>query len=283
MYEDSAVSHPPCILITGCSSGIGYHTAKLFARRGWRVFASCRSADDVARLRAEGLESLQLDVTDSDSIRAALAEVLRLCGGQLDALFNNAGFGQPGAVEDISRQTMRQQFETNLFGPWELTNAVLPVMRAQGHGRIVYNSSILGFAAMRWRGAYNASKFAMEGMCDTLRQELHGTGIFVSLVEPGPIESRFRPNALQRFLQNIDMAGSVHHEEYQRQLVRLKKEGHAAPFTLPATVVGEAVWQAVTAARPAARYRVTKPTKVFWLLRRLLPTRAFDWALRKAV
>ena len=275
--------HPPCILITGCSSGIGYHTAKLFAQRGWRVFASCRSADDVVRLQAEGLESLPLDVTDSASIHAGLAQVLRLSGGRLDALFNNAGFGQPGAVEDISRQAMREQFETNLFGPWELTNAVLPLMRAQGHGRIIYNSSILGFAAMRWRGAYNASKFAMEGMCDTLRQELHGSGIHVSLVEPGPIESRFRPNALQRFLKNIDVAGSVHREEYERQLVRLKKEGHAAPFTLPASAVGEAVWQAVTASRPRARYRVTKPTKVFWVLRRLLSTRAFDWALRKAV
>jgi len=273
----------PCILITGCSSGIGYHTAKLLQQRGWRVFASCRSADDVARLQAEGLESLPLDVTDSESIRQGLAEVLRRSGGRLDALFNNAGFGQPGAVEDISRQAMREQFETNLFGPWELTNAVLPVMRAQGHGRIIYNSSILGFAAMRWRGAYNASKFAMEGMCDTLRQELHGTGIFVSLVEPGPIESRFRPNALQRFLKNVDVTGSVHREEYQGQLVRLKKEGHAAPFTLPATAVAEAVWRAITAARPAARYRVTTPTKVFWFLRRVLSTRAFDWALRKAV
>jgi len=277
------VSAPPCILITGCSSGIGYHTAKLFAQRGWRVFASCRGAGDVARLQAEGLESLQLDVTDSASIRAGLAEVLQRSGGRLDALFNNAGFGQPGAVEDISRQAMREQFETNLFGPWELTNAVLPIMRSQGHGRIVYNSSILGFAAMRWRGVYNASKFAMEGMCDTLRQELHGSGIHVSLVEPGPIESRFRPNALQRFLKNIDVNGSVHCEEYARQLVRLKKEGHAAPFTLPATAVGEAVWQAVTASRPKARYRVTKPTKVFWVLRRVLSTRAFDWALRKAV
>ena len=277
------MSHPPCILITGCSSGIGYHTAILFAQRGWRVFASCRRTEDVARLQAEGLESLQLDVTDSASIHSALQTVLAQTGGRLDALFNNAGFGQPGAVEDIHRQAMREQFETNLFGPWELTNAVLPVMRAQGHGRIIYNSSILGFAAMRWRGAYNASKFAMEGMCDTLRQELHGTGIFVSLVEPGPIESRFRPNALQRFLQNVDVAGSVHREEYEAQLVRLKKEGHAAPFTLPATAVGEAVWQAVNASRPRARYRVTKPTKVFWVLRRVLSTRAFDWALRKAV
>ncbi|MBX9268463.1 SDR family oxidoreductase [Chromobacterium violaceum] len=270
------------ILITGCSSGIGYHTAKWFREKGWRVFASCRRQEDVERLLAEGFESLRLDVDDAASIRAALDEVLARTGGRLDALFNNAGFGQPGAVEDISRQAMREQFETNLFGPWELSNAVMKTMRAQGHGRIVYNSSILGFAAMRWRGAYNASKFAMEGLCDTLRQELHGTDIHVSLVEPGPIESRFRPNALAKFLKNVDIDGSVHRDNYQQQLERLKKEGHAAPFTLPATAVAEAVWRAVTSRRPRARYRVTFPTKLFWFLRRVLPQRWYDGACRAA-
>ncbi|MEO2219257.1 SDR family NAD(P)-dependent oxidoreductase [Chromobacterium vaccinii] len=270
------------ILITGCSSGIGYHTAKWFREKGWRVFASCRKQEDVERLRAEGFESLRLDVDDAGSIRTALDEVLTRTGGTLDVLFNNAGFGQPGAVEDISRQAMREQFETNLFGPWELTNAAMAVMRAQGHGRIVYNSSILGFAAMRWRGAYNASKFAMEGLCDTLRHELHGTDIHVSLVEPGPIESRFRPNALARFLKNVDIDGSVHRDNYQQQLERLKKEGHAAPFTLPASAVAEAVWRAATSRRPRARYRVTFPTKLFWFLRRFLPQRWYDGACRGA-
>ncbi|OQS45990.1 SDR family NAD(P)-dependent oxidoreductase [Chromobacterium violaceum] len=270
------------ILITGCSSGIGYHTAKWFREKGWRVFASCRRQEDVERLLAEGFESLRLDVDDAASIRAALDEVLARTGGRLDALFNNAGFGQPGAVEDISRQAMREQFETNLFGPWELSNAVMKTMRAQGHGRIVYNSSILGFAAMRWRGAYNASKFAMEGLCDTLRHELRGTDIHVSLVEPGPIESRFRPNALAKFLKNVDIDGSVHRDNYQQQLERLKKEGHAAPFTLPATAVAEAVWRAVTSRRPRARYRVTFPTKLFWFLRRVLPQRWYDGACRAA-
>ncbi|MGD1827768.1 Short-chain dehydrogenase [Chromobacterium violaceum] len=270
------------ILITGCSSGIGYHTAKWFREKGWRVFASCRRQEDVERLLAEGFESLRLDVDDAASIRAALDEVLARTGGRLDALFNNAGFGQPGAVEDISRQAMREQFETNLFGPWELSNAVMKTMRAQGHGRIVYNSSILGFAAMRWRGAYNASKFAMEGLCDTLRHELHGTDIHVSLVEPGPIESGFRPNALAKFLKNVDIDGSVHRDNYQQQLERLRKEGHAAPFTLPATAVAEAVWRAVTSRRPRARYRVTFPTKLFWFLRRVLPQRWYDGACRAA-
>ncbi|AUH50803.1 short-chain dehydrogenase [Chromobacterium sp. ATCC 53434] len=270
------------ILITGCSSGIGYHTARWFKDRGWSVFASCRKPEDVDRLRAEGFVCLPLDVDDPASIHSALDQVLAQTGGRLDALFNNAGFGQPGAVEDISRQAMREQFETNLFGPWELTCAVMKVMRAQGHGRIVFNSSILGFAAMRWRGAYNASKFAMEGLCDTLRHELHGSDIHVSLVEPGPIESRFRPNALARFLRHVDIDGSVHRDIYQTQLERLKKEGHAAPFTLPATAVAEAVWRAATGARPRARYRVTFPTKLYWMLRRVLPQRWYDGACRGA-
>ena len=271
------------ILITGCSSGIGLDVARGLQQQGWRVFASARRAEDVARLQGDGFaDALLLDVDDSASIRQALDEVLRRSGGQLQALFNNAGYGQPGAAEDISRPAMRAQFETNLFGAWELTNAVLPVMRRQGSGRILFNSSVLGFAAMKYRGAYNASKYAMEGLCDTLRLELAGTGIHVSLIEPGPIESRFRPNALQKFLANVDIEASAHRDSYQKQLARLKKEGHAAPFTLPGTAVLAVVEKALAAPRPAARYRVTTPTKVFWYLKRLLPTRWLDWVLNKA-
>ncbi|MDN0076256.1 SDR family oxidoreductase [Crenobacter sp. SG2303] len=271
------------ILITGCSSGIGECVALGLAKRGWRVFATCRKPADVARLAAAGLEALQLDVDDSASIDAALGEVIARTGGRLDALFNNAGFGQPGAAEDIPRAAMRAQFETNLFGAWELTNKVLPLMRAQGHGRIVFNSSILGFAAMKWRGAYNASKYAMEGLCDTLRQELFGSGIHVSLIEPGPIRSRFRPNALEKFLANVDIEHSVHHELYQKQLERLKKEGDAAPFTLGPEACLAVCIKALESARPAARYRVTTPTKLFWYLKRLLPSLTLDAVLRRAV
>jgi NAD(P)-dependent dehydrogenase (short-subunit alcohol dehydrogenase family) len=270
------------ILITGCSSGIGECVARGLAQRGWRVFATCRQAADVERLAASGLEALLLDVDDSASIDAALAEVLARSGGRLDALFNNAGFGQPGAAEDIPRAAMRAQFETNLFGAWELANKVLPVMRAHGHGRIIFNSSILGFAAMKWRGAYNASKYAMEGLCDTLRQELSGSGIHVSLIEPGPIRSRFRPNALEKFLANVDLERSVHRELYQKQLARLKKEGDAAPFTLGPEACLAACIKALDSERPKARYRVTTPTKVFWYLKRLLPSLWLDAVLRRA-
>jgi NAD(P)-dependent dehydrogenase (short-subunit alcohol dehydrogenase family) len=270
---------PKNILITGCSSGIGLCCARELAARGWRVIASCRAMDDVERLRSEGFECLQIDVADSASVQQGARDALALCDGRLDALFNNAGYGQTGAAEDIRREVMRAQFETNLFGAWELTNAVLPAMRQQGHGRVLFNSSILGFAAMRYRSPYNASKYAMEGLCDTLRLELIDTGIRVSLIEPGPIESRFRPNALQKFLANIDHENSVHREAYQRQLERLNKVGHAAPFTLPAEAVFAALWRALNARRPAARYRVTTPTRVAWYLKRCLPTRWLDAVL----
>lgn len=270
------------ILITGCSSGIGHCVAHGLKARGWRVFASCRKPEDVTRLEAEGLEALQLDVDDSTSVRMALDRVLERTGGTLDALFNNAGFGQPGAAEDLPRDALRAQFETNLFGAWELTAAVLPVMRRQGRGRVIFNSSVLGFAAMKYRGAYNASKYAMEGLCDTLRLELAGSGIWVSLVEPGPILSRFRPNALVKFLAAVPVEHSVHREAYRRQLERLQKEGEAAPFTLPPEAVLQAVVRALEAPRPAARYRVTLPTRVFWWLKRLLPTRWLDAVLQRA-
>jgi NAD(P)-dependent dehydrogenase (short-subunit alcohol dehydrogenase family) len=270
------------ILITGCSSGIGYDCAHVLARRGWRVIVSCRHEADVVRLVAEGFECLQIDVADPQSVQSGAAAVLALTGGRLDALFNNAGYGQPGAGEDIPRVAMRAQFETNLFGPWELTNLLLPAMRAAGHGRVLFNSSILGFAAMHYRAAYNASKFAIEGLCDTLRHELWGSGVDVVLIEPGPIRSRFRDNALTHFLAHVDIEASVHREAYEGQLARLKKVGDAAPFTLGPEAVSEAVWRALTARRPAARYRVTVPTKLFWVLKRLLPTRAFDWAARRA-
>ncbi|TCS68550.1 short-subunit dehydrogenase [Sulfuritortus calidifontis] len=270
------------ILITGCSSGIGHAVAHGLATRGWRVFATARKAEDVARLNAEGLESLALDLDDPASIRAALDEVLRRTEGRLDALFNNGGFGQVGAVEDLTRDALREQFETNLFGWIELTNRVIPVMRRQGCGRIVMNSSVLGYAAFAYRGAYNAVKFALEGISDTLRHELAGTGIHVCLVEPGPITSRFRENCLPHFLRHIDWQHSVHRAQYERQLARLKQPGPAAPFTLSPQAVLDKVIHAIESPRPRARYPVTVPAVAFWWLRRLLPIRAMDWVLMRA-
>ncbi|WP_410498338.1 SDR family NAD(P)-dependent oxidoreductase [Chitinibacter sp. S2-10] len=270
------------ILISGCSSGIGLACALGLQQKGWRVFASARQMADVQMLAELGLESVLLDVADSSSIKAAVQAVLEKTAGRLDAVFNNAGFGVPGAVEDLSREAMRFQFETNVFGAIELSNAVLPVFRKQGAGRLIFNSSVLGFAAMPYRGAYNASKFALEGFADTLRQELQGSGICVSLIEPGPIVSRFRANAAEQFKRWIEPETSFHWPSYKVMLSRLNKTGPAAPFTLPEQAVLDVLLHALDESKPRLRYRVTLPSKIFWYLKRLLPTRVLDRVLLQA-
>lgn len=272
---------PASILVTGCSSGIGYRTARHLQDLGYHVIAAARSAADVAWLDGE-FNTVQLDLADPNSIETAVPLILKKSHHRLAAVFHNGAFGLPGALEDISRDALRYQFETNVFGTHDLNRRLIVHFREQGHGRIIFNSSVLGFAAMAYRGAYNMSKYAIEGMADTLRLELHGTNISVSLVEPGPIESRFRANAYAAFQQWVDPSKSYHRQQYEGMIARLKKEGAAAPFTLPAEAVAKVVEQALTSRFPAARYRVTLPTKLFWWLKRLLPTTWLDAVLRKA-
>ena len=267
------------VLITGCSSGIGRCVAEGLHARGYRVLATARQPADVSALRDAGLEAFQLDVADSGSIARALDSVLEHTDGRLYALFNNAGYGQPGAVEDLRREVLREQFETNVFGAHELTCRVLPVMRRQGYGRIVQNSSVLGFVALRFRGAYNASKYALEGLSDTLRLELRGTGIHVILIEPGPIESRFRENAYAAFRRNIRADASVYRGSYAAMERRLTTHGPVAPFTLPAEAVLKKVVRALESPRPRVRYYVTVPTYLFAALKRLLSHRSMDRVL----
>ncbi|MCK9635756.1 MAG: SDR family oxidoreductase [Methylobacter tundripaludum] len=269
------------ILITGCSTGIGYTTAVELKKRGHKVIATTRKPEDVTRLQQEGFTAIQLDLADSNSIQHAVGLAIELSGGKIDALFNNGAFGQPGAVEDLSRDVLRFQFETNLFGTHELTNLVIPLMREQGHGRIIYNSSVLGLVAMTYRGAYNASKFALEGLADTLRLELYGAGIHISLIEPGPIMSDFRKNAFALYKKNINPAHSYHKETYKAMEARLQKEGPAAPFTLPASAVTEKVIHALEAKRPKMRYYVTFPTYLFAFLKRILPMSWLDALVRR--
>ena len=269
------------ILITGCSSGIGYSAAVLLKNRGHHVIATARNPADVARLKQEGFSALQLDLADSHSIQLAVIQALDLTGGKIDALFNNGAFGQPGAVEDLTLDVLKYQFETNFFGTHELTNLLIPVMRKQGHGRIIYNSSVLGLVAMRYRGAYNASKFALEGLADTLRLELYGTNIHVSLIEPGPILSNFRENSYALYKKNIDPAHSFHQAAYQAMEDRLQKEGAAVPFTLPAKAVVDKVIHALESKKPKIRYYVTFPTYLFAVLKRILPISWLDALLRK--
>lgn len=266
------------LLITGCSSGIGYDAAHGMAKRGWRVFATCRKPEDVARLEAEGLEALPLDYTDHDSMGATLDEVLTRTGGTLDALFNNGAFGLPGAVEDLPTEGLRSIFETNLFGVHELTRRVIPVMRAQGHGRIVQNSSVLGFTTIKWRAAYVATKFALEGLTDTLRIEMRDTPIKVVLIQPGPIPTRIRQNSQPHFERWIDWKGSARRQQYEDSLLkRLYAENPGAdPFELPPSAVTDKLIHALEHPRPRAKYMVTKATWIAAAARRLLPIRAMD-------
>jgi NAD(P)-dependent dehydrogenase (short-subunit alcohol dehydrogenase family) len=270
------------VLITGCSSGIGECVAHGLHQRGYRVFASVRNPDDLVAFEEAGIECLVLDYCDSASIKIAVEEVLDKTDGHLYALFNNGAYGQPGACEDLSREAIRQQFETNVFGWMELTNLVIPVMRAQGYGRIIQNSSVLGFVTMSMRGAYNASKFAIEGFSDTMRLELAGTDIHVSLIEPGPIESEFRSNAYRAFQQHIVIDSSVHRERYKKMIERFETIGNVQPYTLPPEAVLKRVVHALENKRPKIRYPVTFPTYLFAWLKRMMSNRMLDRILGRA-
>jgi len=272
------LNHPSSktVLITGCSTGIGYCVAKGLHKRGYRVFATARKPSDVDRLQNEGLHGLLLDLDDSETIKNCVAEVLRQSNGRIDVLFNNGAYGLPGAIEDLTRDMLRAQLETNLLGTLELTNLVIPVMRKQGSGRIIQNSSVLGLIALPYRGAYNTSKYALEGLSDTLRLELHDTGIFVSLIEPGPIESEFRKNAFAAYKKYINRDASSHREIYTRMEKRLTKEGNVTGFTLPADAVLEKVIHAIESPKPKVRYYVTFPTYLLAVLKRILSHRALD-------
>ena len=268
------------ILVTGCSSGIGRDAAFGLRARGWRVFASCRQRDDCERLRAEGFESPRIDYRDSASIAEGLAEALDATGGRLDALFNNGAFACPGAVEDVPTEALRDIFEVNLFGWHELARRAIPAMRAQGGGRIVQCSSVLGFVAMPWRGAYSSTKFALEGLTDTLRLELRGSGIQVILIEPGPIRTRIRENSIPHFERWIDWRRSPHAERYEAVLIeRLHRKTRPDRFELPPSAVTAKLIHALESPNPRPRYRVTAPTRIISALRRILPTRALDWLL----
>lgn len=270
------------ILITGCSSGIGYSSAKILRERGYRVFASARKVEDVERLRSEGFESVQLDLTDVVSISTAIDEVLEKTGGTLYALFNNGAYGQPAAVEDLKTDVLREQFETNFFGWHEITRRIIPVMRKQGYGRIIQDSSVLGFVAFKYRGAYNSSKYALEGLTDTMRMELKNTGIKVSIIEPGPIRTKFRENAYEAFKKNVDVANSPNKDIYETMVAkRLATKDEGGGFTLEPEAVVKKLIHALEAKRPKIRYYVTFPTYLMAFLKRILPHSAMDFILMR--
>ena len=267
------------LLITGCSSGIGLASARMLSRRGWRVFATCRKQEDCDRLQSEGLESYRLDYEDPASIAEGFEATMERCDGQLYALFNNGAYAIPGMVEDITPDALRATFEANFFGWHDLARRVLPGMRARGSGRIVQNSSVLGFVTLPLRGSYVATKYAIEGLTDTLRLELRGTGVHVVLIEPGPITSRFTENAMKQFSKWVDTDRSIHKDAYERHLLR---PGHKpSPGTLPSEAVAEKLVLAVERPLPRPRYYVTRPTYIMGTLRRVLSTRALDGVIAR--
>ena len=271
------------ILITGCSSGIGLDCATTLHAQGWRVFASCRQQKDCDKLAEMGLEAPRLDHSDTLSISKAIDYVTEQTGGTLDAVFNNGAFAVPGAIEDIPTDALRSIYETNVFGYHEVIRQVIPIMRTQGHGKILNCSSVLGFVTMPWRGAYNSTKFALEGLTDTLRIEMWDTNIDVILIEPGPIGTKIRENSIPHFERWIDWQNSPRKNQYETGLVKRlykPKDGPDA-FELPASAVTAVVIKALSSRRPRPRYYVTIPTHFMGALKRILSTRALDWFIAR--
>lgn len=268
------------ILITGCSSGIGRTTATLMRDRGWRVFTTARKPDDLQKLAREGFEPIELELADPQSIADCAAAFLDHAGTAPLALFNNAAYGQPGAIEDIEPSVLRCQLEVNVIGTHDLTRRIIPAMRARGAGRIVTCSSVLGFIGAPFRGAYCASKFALEGLTDSMRLELRGSGIRVSLIEPGPIHSRFVDNALAAARANVNIQGSVHRPRYEA-MIEAMLGGGTQTFKLGPEVVARQVVHACESRFPRRRYKSTIPTHGAGLMKRVLPDWAMDWLVAR--
>ena len=269
------------ILITGCSSGIGLETALILKRNGIKVYASARKDKDVEMLKDLGFETFKIDVRNKDEIKYALETILKN-DLKLDAVFNNAGFGQPGAVEDLSVKVLKKQFNTNFFGLHEVTIQAMKIFRAQGYGKIIQHSSVLGIISLKFRGAYNASKYAIEGINDTLRQEVLGSQIYISTINTGPVTSKFRENALKKFNKNITVEGSFWEETYKKELkARLETTEDKAPFNLPASSVANTVLKIMNTKKPKPRYYVTTATHLLGFFKRILPTSILDKLLNK--
>ncbi|MAC83209.1 MAG: short-chain dehydrogenase [Arcobacter sp.] len=269
------------ILITGCSTGIGLETAMLLKNNGFKVYASARKEEDVRKLENLGFVTFKIDVTNKDEITNAFTTILQN-DKKLDAVFNNAGFGQPGAIEDITTEVLKEQFETNFFGLHEVTIQAMKIFRKQGFGKIIQHSSVLGIISLKFRGAYNASKYAIEGLNDTLRQEVMGSNIFISTINTGPVTSEFRANALKNFDKNVDIENSYFNKVYKEELKkRLESKEDNTPFTLPASSVANVVFDIMNTKKPKPRYYVTKATYLLGFFKRILSTSLMDKLLNK--
>ena len=268
------------IVITGCSTGVGLETAKYLKEMFITVYPTARDPKDIKMLKELGFEhAMQLDVRKPDEITAVITKVLEI-DGKIDIWFNNAGFGQPGAMEDISTEVLKAQFETNVFGLHECTRQIIPVMREQGHGKIIQHSSVLGLISLFGRGAYNASKYAIEGLTDTLRLELEGTEIYPVLLNTGPITSHFRENAMEKLKANVDTEHSIFKAKYEKSLNADKSK---VPFNEEAVSVARIVHKIILAKKPKPRYYITKATYLLGYAKRVLSSSLLDKILLKIV
>jgi len=268
----------PVIVITGCSTGIGLETARYLKERFVTVYPTARDPKDVEMLQALGFdEAMLLDVRDAAQISQVIERVLEQ-EGQIDVWFNNAGYGQVGAIEDIRTEVLREQFETNVFGLHECTRQIISVMRRQGYGKIIQHSSVLGIVSMFGRGAYNASKYAIEGLTDTLRLELKDTPIYPVLLNTGPVTSCFRDTAVKMLQKNVAIEASLFKERYHASI-----EGTArkVPFSEEAETVAAVIHKIILAEKPAPRYYITKATYLLGYLKRCLSTSWLDRVLLK--
>ena len=284
----SAMRLPPIAhrsaLITGCSTGIGLATAHRLREKDWRVIASARKSADVEKLARDGFAAIQLDVADANSVREAVRETMRLVDGKLGALVNNAGFGQAGALEDISRTALRYQFEVNVFGLQDLTNQLLPDMIKSGSGRIVHVSSVLGKLVLPMYGAYCASKHAVEALADAQRVELRETGVGVILVEPGPITTEFRRNAARMVREKVSGAATDYSGYYDEEVEgRIKLAKAESLISKPPEAVASVIERALTSNRPQTRYTVTLPAHIGPGLRKIIPDALYDRLVAKRV
>lgn len=269
------------ILITGCSSGIGLETAKILHKNNYKVWATVKDEKDLTIFEEMGIKALKLDVREKSDIKTVLNEILKE-DKKLDAVFNNAGFGQPGAVEDITTEVLKEQFETNFFGLHEVTIQCMKIFRNQGFGKVMQHSSVLGIISLKYRGAYNASKYAIEGLADTMRLEVMASNIFISTINTGPVTSKFRENALEKFRKNIDIENSFHTSVYKKELKdRLENDKDTTPFNLPASSVGNIVLKIMQTEKPKPRYYVTKATYILGFAKRVLSTSFLDKLLNR--
>lgn len=257
-------------IITGASSGIGAATVELLLSKGWEVYACARRQEHMAGLAAKGAVTLKLDITQDESLCAVVETVLRQ-SGRIDALVNNAGYGSYGALEDVSMDEARRQFEVNVFGLARLTQLVVPSMRSHGAGRVVNITSIGGKIHEPLGSWYHATKFAVEGMSDCLRMELKPFGIDVIVIEPGAIRTGWSPIAQQKVLE---FSGATAYAEQARQRVAML--AYADRTASDPSLVAETILRALTASNPATRYAVGRGAFFMLLLRWLLPDRAFD-------